>query len=364
MGLGYRLFARPLVAVQDSEKAHSRSLAALRISAGVGISRLLYRSPSVPSRVFNLSFDNPVGLAAGMDKKAECLLQWGHLGFGWSEIGGITLHPQDGNPKPRMFRDGKHRALINRMGFNNPGAEAMAAHLLKIQASGQWPRIPLAINLGKSKITPNETAEQDYAATLEHLWTFADLFVINVSSPNTPNLRELQEGSELDRILKACNAVNERLADGVSAALRPLLVKVSPDLSDDQLRALADTAMENGAAGIVATNTTLERPDEHGVMAEQGGLSGAPLRARSTAVIHLLYAHTEGTLPIIGVGGISDADSAWEKIAAGASLLQLYSALVFEGAGVVKSINKGLLKHMRAHGYSTLTEAVGHAHRS
>ncbi len=368
MGLLHRLFVRPVVALQDSEKAHGRALRGLRLQCrvpgGRGLLRLLYASPKIPSRLMGLDFTNPVGLAAGMDKKAECLLEWQHLGFGWIEIGGITLHAQAGNPKPRMFRSGKHKALINRMGFNNPGSEAMATHLLKIQSSGRWPSIPIAVNLGRSKVTSNEDAPLDYAGTLDRLWTYADLFVVNVSSPNTPGLQELQAGSELDRILAECNAVNGRLADGVAASLRPVLVKVSPDLSDDQLRAVADTAVKNGCAGIVATNTTLDRPGEDGVMNQEGGLSGRPLEARSTMVIHLLYAHTEGKLPIVGVGGISDADSAWDKIAAGASLLQIYSALVFKGPSVVKSINKGLARKLVEHGYDTLAEAVGHAHRS
>jgi dihydroorotate dehydrogenase len=324
--------------------------------------RLLFSSPSVPTESIGIQFDNPVGLAAGMDKKGENIPNWENLGFGWIEIGGITLHPQDGNPKPRMFRSTKHNALINRMGFNNPGSEAMVKRLSK-QKAKKWATIPVGVNLGKSKITPNEEAEQDYAGTMERLWEFADLFVVNVSSPNTPNLRELQAGSELDRILIACNHVNEIRSKSTGTATKPILVKISPDLANDQITVIADTAMAQGCAGIVATNTTLSRPAEDRIMKQTGGLSGVPLRSRSTEVIHLLYAHTQGKLPIIGVGGISDADSAWEKIAAGASLLQLYSALVFEGPGVTKGINKGLHRKLAEHGYNNLAEAVGHAHR-
>jgi dihydroorotate dehydrogenase len=309
------------------------------------------------------NFANPVGVAAGMDKRGECIPCWENLGFGWAEIGGITLHSQEGNPKPRMFRSGKHNALINRMGFNNLGSDEMMARLGKLRERKRWANIPIAINLGKSKITPNEEAEKDYAGTMDKLWRYADLFVINVSSPNTPNLRELQAGSELERILAACNEVNRRRADEYGRPAKSLLVKVSPDLDDDQLRDIADTSMAAGCAGIVATNTTLERPASGGVMSQDGGLSGRPLRARSTEVIRLLYAHTKGQLPIVGVGGISCAQSAWEKIAAGASLLQLYSALVFEGPSVVKAINKGLKQHLIANGYDTLSEAVGHDHR-
>ena len=249
------------------------------------------------------------------------------------------------------------------MGFNNPGSEAMVERLSK-QREKRWASVPVGINLGKSKITPNEQADQDYAGTLERLWEFADLFVVNVSSPNTPNLRELQADSELDRILTACNAVNVSAAEAAGTSPKPLLVKVSPDLADEQLKAVADTAIAQGCVGIVATNTTTSRPAEDKVMSQSGGLSGNPLRTRSTEVIHLLYAHTNGALPIVGVGGISDVESAWEKIGAGASLLQLYSALVFEGPGVNKAINKGLNRKLKEHGFNSLAEAVGHAHRS
>ncbi len=351
-----------------SETMHSIAMLQIRIRSAYipgyrALLRLMFRSPSVKIQTFGLHFQNPVGLAAGMDKKGENVPNWENLGFGWIEIGGITLHAQEGNPKPRMFRSTKHNALINRMGFNNPGSEAMVERLSK-QKGKRWASVPVGINLGKSKITPNEEAEQDYAGTMERLWEFADLFVVNVSSPNTPNLRELQSGSELDRILTACNEVNQNKAAGSGLPEKPILVKVSPDLADEQITAVADTAMAQNCAGIVATNTTTSRPAESKVMKQQGGLSGEPLRNRSTEVIHLLYSHTNGKLPIVGVGGVSDAEGAWEKIAAGACLLQLYSALVFEGPGVTKAINKGLNRKLEAHGYQSLSEAVGHAHRS
>ena len=371
MGLLWRVFVRPLMAVLplSSETFHSIVMKKIRLRSTYipgyrALLRLLFNSPSVPTESFGIQFDNPVGLAAGMDKKGENIPNWQNLGFGWIEIGGITLHPQKGNPKPRMFRSTKHSALINRMGFNNPGADAMAENLAKQKAKGKWSSIPVGINLGKSKITPNEEAAGDYAGTMERLWEFTDLFIVNVSSPNTPNLRELQAGSELDQILDACNHVNEKCAKEAGAATKPILVKISPDLSDGQVTAIADTAMGQGCAGIVATNTTTTRPAEGRVMNQTGGLSGAPLRSRSTEVVHILYEHTQGKLPIIGVGGISDADSAWEKIAAGACLLQLYSALVFEGPGVMKAINKGLNRKLKEHGFNSLVEAVGHAHRS
>ena len=370
MGLFWRVFVRPMMAILplSSEAMHSAVMALIRIRCNYipGYRRLLrmvFGSPPVSTEIFGLEFDNPVGLAAGMDKKGENVPNWEHLGFGWMEIGGITLHGQDGNPKPRMFRSTKHKALINRMGFNNPGSEMMVSTLSK-QKSKRWASVPVGVNLGKSKITPNEEAEKDYAGTMERLWIFADLFVVNVSSPNTPNLRELQSGSELDSILTACNEVNRRMSESTGQQMKPLLVKVSPDLEDAQICAVADTAIAQGCAGIVATNTTLSRPANGKVMDQKGGLSGIPLRKRSTEVIHMLYAHCGSQLPIVGVGGISDAESAWEKIAAGASLLQLYSALVFEGPGVSRAINKGLNRKLAEHGYSQLSDAVGHAHRS
>ncbi len=326
------------------------------------ILKSLFSSPSIKSNLFGIDFDNPVGLAAGMDKKGENIPNWQYLGFGWIEIGGITLHQQDGNPKPRMFRSNKHKALINRMGFNNEGSEKTAQRL-KIQKSKRWANIPVGVNIGKSKITPNESAEEDYSGTLRRLWSYTDLFVINVSSPNTPNLRELQEDSQLDSILKSCNSVNLKMAKKEKLEPKPILVKVSPDLSDDQILAVADTALANNCAGIVATNTTTTRPSKNKVMNHSGGLSGYPLQKRSTEVIHLLYDHTRGELPIVGVGGISDVESAWEKIGAGASLLQLYSALIFEGPSVAKSINKGLIVKLKQNGFNSLQDAIGHSHK-
>ena len=370
MGLFWRIFVRPMMAVLplSSESMHTGVMALIRIRCNYipgyrRLLRLIFGSPSVPTDAFGLQFDNPVGLAAGMDKKGENIPNWEHLGFGWMEIGGITLHAQDGNPKPRMFRNTKHQALINRMGFNNPGSETMANSLSK-QKEKRWANVPVGVNLGKSKITPNEEAEKDYAGTMERLWTYADLFVVNVSSPNTPNLRDLQSGSELDRILTACNVVNKNMAQSSGGKEKPILVKVSPDLEDAQIRAVAETAIAQGCAGIVATNTTLARPSNDKMMSETGGLSGKPLQNRSTEVIHMLYEHCGPKLPIVGVGGISDAESAWEKIAAGACLLQLYSALVFEGPGVSRAINKGLNRKLKEHGYKSLSEAVGHSHRS
>ncbi len=369
MGRLWRLLAPPIMSIipLSSESLHGIAMTRIRVRCNYipgyrKLLKLMFGSPEVPSSIFGLDFVNPVGLAAGMDKKGENIPNWESIGFGWMEIGGITLHPQSGNPKPRMFRSNKHKALINRMGFNNPGSLEMVNRLTK-QMDKRWSNIPVAINLGKSKITPNESAEKDYSGTLELLWEFADMFVVNVSSPNTPNLRDLQADSQLDRILIACNEINTKMAERSKSRAKPILVKVSPDLNNQQLTTVADTALSNNCSGIIATNTTVARPINDKIMNEKGGLSGLPLRDRSTEVIHLLYAHTNGKLPIIGVGGISDADSAWEKIAAGASLLQLYSALIFEGPSVNKSINKGLIRKLKQHGYSNISDAVGHSHK-
>ena len=355
MGLGYSLLVRPLLALMDSEKAHSRAILGLKVTSftflGRWILRILYRPKNLNSKCMGFDFSNPLGLAAGMDKKAEAMSGWENLGFGFIEVGGVTEHEQSGNPKPRMFRSTKHKALVNRMGFNNPGSEKMATYLAKTKS----PSIPLLLNVGKSKITSLEDAHLDYATTVQRCEPYVDGFVINVSSPNTPNLRELQKDEDLARIIEAVQ---------VHSGEKPVLIKIAPDLEDMQIRSIVDTARGLGCAGIVATNTTIERPDEDGIMIETGGLSGKPLRSRSTKVIRLIADHTDGQWPIIGVGGISSADDAWEKIINGASLVQIYSAMVFQGASVIKSIVNGLDKKLKLHGLTHLEEAVGLARRA
>ena len=352
MGLGYSLFVRPMLALMDSEKAHSRALLGLRFASftflGRMVLRILYRPRKVETSCLGINFSNPLGLAAGMDKKAEAMHGWETLGFGFIEVGGVTEHEQSGNPKPRMFRSAKHNALVNRMGFNNPGSEIMSSHLARTRK----PEIPLFLNVGKSKSTSLESAHLDYAKTVEMCESSVDGFVINVSSPNTPNLRELQKDEDLTRIIEEVQKYSGE---------KPVLIKIAPDLEDMQIRSIVDTARGLGCAVIVATNTTIERPDESGVMLEKGGLSGSPLRARSTQVIRLIADHTDGQWPIIGVGGISTADDAWEKIINGASLLQIYSAMVFQGAGVIKKIVNGLDKKMKSEGFTNLNQAVGMA---
>jgi len=374
MGIGYRVFVRPTLRAQDSEKAHTRALLMLRAFSSNPVTRgvlsLLFRPrKSLPIECFGHTYKHPFGNAAGLDKRAEALRGWETIGLSFIEIGGVTEHEQNGNPKPRMFRATSARSLVNRMGFNNPGSEKVALQLKQHFAKFGSPSIPLWANLGKSKTTALGDAPGDYAQTMDRLWDFCDVFVINVSSPNTPNLRELQHDSALESIVVACKNINLKNSERTQSNPKPLLVKIAPDLSDDQLLAIVQTARSAGCDGIVATNTTIERPDtssktEQKVFIQAGGLSGAPLNNRSTDMIHKIYALTNGEWPIIGVGGILSADDAWAKIGAGASLLQAYSGFVFEGAGLTKSVVHGLDKKLKEHGYSTLQEAIGFSHRN
>ena len=373
MGFGFRLVSRPLLAVQDSEKAHARSILGLKIMSSNPVTRtalnLAYAPRPLTVERFGTTYRNPFGLAAGMDKRAEALRGWDTLGLGFIEIGGVTAEEQLGNPKPRMFRSGTSKALVNRMGFNNPGSQNMAKRLEHHFQRFGPPSVPLWANLGKSKITPLDEAPADYATTMERLFPYCDVFVINVSSPNTPNLRELQHDDALETIVAACKEVNINQSKRLDVKQKPLLVKIAPDLTDDQLVAVVTTAREAGCDGIVATNTTIERPEPSSkkdtmVFAETGGMSGAPVNARSTAMIHRIYQLTNGEWPIIGVGGISNAEDAWAKIGAGACLLQAYSGFVFEGPALTKSVVHGLQKKLKQSSFSNLDEAVGFAHQA
>lgn len=363
----YRSLIRPVLFAQNSEKIHDRTLKAL---AGAARHRLLtrltaalYAAPELPVDILGLTFPNPVGLAAGMDKLAQAVPIWPALGFGFSELGGVTWHPQPGNPPPRLFRAIKDQALVNSMGFNNPGAEAMAATLAQWKQAGLWPSHPVGINLGKSKITPLADAAGDYANSFRLLRPHADFFVVNVSSPNTPNLRLLQDKSALDEIFAALQEI-QKTPSPVPA--RPILVKVAPDLSFSALDEILELASPRQIAGIVATNTTLTRPETSDekcktAYAAAGGLSGRPLRARSTEIVRHLYRQTRGALPIIGVGGIFNAADAWEKITAGASLVQIYTGLIYEGPAINREIVRGLSRRMAQNAFTTWPQAVGSA---
>ncbi len=358
----YEGLIRPVLFAQDSEKIHDRTLRALNCVSRNGLLRGWVGSfcgaPELPVELFGLKFPNPVGLAAGMDKFGSAVPAWAALGFGFSELGGVTCQAQPGNPVPRLFRAIPDEAIVNSMGFNNPGAAAMAEALAGWKRRGLWPRHPVGMNLGKSKVTPLERAAEDYAASFRLLRPLVDFFVVNVSSPNTPNLRQLQDKAALDEILAALQQIN------TGPAPAPILVKVAPDLSFEALDEILELAGPRKLAGIVATNTTIARPqsaDEglQRIYAQPGGLSGRPLRQRSTEVIRHLYCQTKGALPIIGVGGIFDAADAWEKITAGASLVQVYTGLIYKGPRIVKEIVTRLKARLAATGRVRLSQAVG-----
>ena len=283
--------------------------------------------PQGPLRLFGLHFPNPVGLAAGMDKNAVALPGWQAMGFGFLEAGTITALAQPGNEKPRCFRFPSQEALINRMGFNNRGASAAAKRLRRLKASRRWPSIPVGINIGKSKVTPLENAASDYATSYNLLLPYGDYFVINVSSPNTPGLRTLQDSDSLAQIIRTL----KRIHSG-----KPLLVKIAPDLTDDAVREMAALAESEKLAGLIATNTTLDHTAIPAPADQTGGLSGAPLRQRSTEVIRILRSATQ--LPIIASGGIMDATSAKEKLDAGANLVQIYTGFVYHGPELIRDI--------------------------
>ncbi|HEY2329672.1 MAG TPA: quinone-dependent dihydroorotate dehydrogenase [Verrucomicrobiae bacterium] len=362
MGWLHKKLIRPLLFRQDSERAHNAVVRQLgfvsRDEFLLGCVKKVFGSPELPTEVFGLKFPNPVGLAAGMDKHAAAVPGWAALGFGFTELGGVTWHAQDGNPKPRMFRAIPDEVVINRMGFNNSGAEAVAQKLSGWKKSGLWPAHPIGINLGKSKITPLEKAAEDYASSFRVLRDLADFFVVNVSSPNTPNLRQLQDKAALGEIFAALQPLN--------STRKPILVKVAPDLTFEALDEILELVAPRNIAGIVATNTTISRPQTSDaalqkIYAETGGLSGKPLRKRSTEIVRHLYQQTNGKVPIIGVGGIFSADDAWEKITAGASLVQCYTGLVYEGPGLAKKIVTGLCEKLAASGFKDLQASVGSA---
>jgi dihydroorotate dehydrogenase len=317
--------------------------------------------PVLQQQLWGLTFPNPVGLAAGFDKNGKLPHVWAALGFGFAELGTVTAQAQPGNPRPRLFRLPEQQGLLNRLGFNNRGAEAVARDL-QARLSRRRPAIPLGINLGKSRAAPLDHAVDDYRASLAALFDCADYVVVNVSSPNTPGLRDLQAEAQLTPLLEALQADNRRLAGERGIAPRPLLVKVAPDLSDDGLRAVVSVTAGCAGAGLIATNTTLDRgllPPHHALAGEAGGVSGAPLRDRATAVIRRLYRLSGGQLPIIGVGGIFSAADAYAKIRAGASLVQVYTGFVYEGPGLPRRIGSGLRELLARDGFARISDAVG-----
>jgi dihydroorotate dehydrogenase len=368
----YQLGLRPLLFSQlglDPELVQRRTIELLRdigddrtIAAGLlqAISRQWFclDDSRLTTTVAGLTFPNPVGLAAGFDKDGLAAAMWQNLGFGFAEVGTVTDLAQSGNPQPRLFRLPKDAAALNRMGFNNRGSTAMAETLQSLPP--QRLTIPLGINLGKSKVTPLEDAAGDYGRSFDRLCDCGDYFVVNVSSPNTPGLRSLQGGEQLGSILATLQQQNDRH--------QPIFVKIAPDLEWEAIDEAIDIAIRYAAAGIVATNTTISRDGlqtrvlketGHPLSEEAGGISGLPVRQKSTEIIRHIYKRTNGSLPIIGVGGIFTAADAWEKITAGASLVQVYTGWLYEGPWMVSRILSGLLSRLESHSLTNLAEAIG-----
>ncbi|WAL61833.1 quinone-dependent dihydroorotate dehydrogenase [Thermocoleostomius sinensis] len=381
----YTALIRPLlfsVINADAEQLHQQTmqwLSGLDTAQPLLLVRLLrqqihrscsFTHPALTQTLWGCQFSNPVGLAAGFDKDGLAAGVWSDFGFGFAELGTVTFHPQPGNPKPRLFRLPIDRAALNRMGFNNQGAAALATRLQALRdrtgtesttdSIAPHPSIPLGINLGKSKITPLEAAVEDYVGSFRLLKSLGDYFVINVSSPNTPGLRSLQAVEQLEPILSGLQQENQNQ--------KPLLIKIAPDLDWEDIAAIVHLTQTYHLAGIIATNTTIRRDrlktqiiaaTGQPVTAEAGGISGAPVRQRSTEVIRFIYQQTQGGLPIVGVGGVFTADDAWEKIIAGASLVQVYTGWIYEGPWMVKRILQGLVRKLEEHKLNQITDAVG-----
>ena len=327
----YQKILRPLLFQLDPETAHHVAMFWLQ---QLSKNRFLLNQltvaaePRLEKKLFGLTFPNSIGLAAGFDKNALALPAWAAMGFGFIEAGTITAQPQPGNPKPRVFRIPEMGGLINRMGFNNDGADAVAARLERLKTSGSWPAVPVGINIGKTKVTPIEEATGDYLYSFGKLFSYADYFVLNVSSPNTPGLRTLQNKESLEELFKAIQGKNKGLGS------KPVLVKIAPDLEFSQIDEILELVQSYGIQGIIATNTTLDHSSVPAAKEQQGGLSGIPVRKRSTEIVR--YITTKCSVPVIASGGIFDADSAREKLDAGASLVQLYTGFVYKGPALVR----------------------------
>jgi len=339
----YQFFIRPILFLFDAERAHHIAFRLLGIAEVLGFTRLykslfVSKSTLLKKEVMGIVFENPVGLAAGFDKDAKRYNSFGDLGFGFVEIGTLTPKAQPGNEKKRLFRLKKDAAIINRMGFNNNGVHVAVNRLRKSH------RTIVGGNIGKNKITPNENAVEDYLYALKTLYPYVDYFVVNVSSPNTPGLRELQEKKPLEQLLNTLKLEGKNLA-GVSAE-KPILLKIAPDLTNHQLDDIIEIVENVKLEGVIATNTTIDRinlKSDQSLVSETGGLSGAPLRNRSTEVIKYLKEHQKSPFTIIGVGGIHSAEAAIEKIEAGADLIQLYTGFVYEGPKLISEIHRKLI---------------------
>ncbi len=338
----YKSILRPLLFKFDPEKVHHFSFSSLQKASKLpgyksfAKANFQIENAKLEREVFGLKFKNPVGLAAGFDKDAKLYKELSELGFGFIEIGTLTPKPQDGNPKKRLFRLKEDQAIINRMGFNNEGVD-QAVERLKSN-----PGVLIGGNIGKNKVTPNDEAFNDYKIGFEKLFPVVDYFVVNVSSPNTPNLRDLQEKEPLTNLLLGLQQLNQ-----TKAKTKPILLKIAPDLTNSQLDDIIDIVNDTKIAGVIATNTTIDRSNlQSPQKTEMGGLSGKPLKNRATEVIAYLHKKGNGNFPIVGVGGIFSAEDALEKLKAGASLVQLYTGFVYEGPSLIKKINQAILKEM------------------
>ncbi|NGZ75695.1 quinone-dependent dihydroorotate dehydrogenase [Saccharibacillus alkalitolerans] len=361
----YERLAKPLFFRMDPEKAHHLVIDGMRRAAdapgGLKLLRSMYgveRDEALVSEVAGLSFPSPVGLAAGLDKNAEAVPGFSSVGFGFMEVGTVTPLSQPGNEQPRLFRLPPDLALVNRMGFNNSGAEAMAARLAGLKERP----VPIGVNIGKNKVTPNEEAYLDYERCIRVLYPHADFFIVNISSPNTPDLRRLQHGDGLRTLLSAVKGELARQAG--EADPKPVFVKIAPDLNDGELEETVDAIFSSGVSGLIATNTTLSREGlTHRNRGESGGLSGRPLTGRSTEIVRRVYAQTEGRLPIVGSGGIFTPEDAYAKIRAGASLVEIYTAMIYKGPEVNRQLHAGLKRLMQTDGFAHISQAVGADHR-
>ena len=360
----YKSIIRPLLFRKDPETSHETVLALMaRAEFLCPVFESLYRveDQRLAVRLGPLEFPNPIGLAGGFDKNALAPKTISAFGFGFMEVGAITAQAQPGNPKPRLYRLPEDHALINRLGFNNEGAQAIAIKLGRLRGRGGWPHIPLGLNLGRTKIVETKDAVADFLSCFTELFPHGDFFTLNVSSPNTPNLRDLQEKSLLRELLSAVQEKNRELSARAQIEMRPLFVKIAPDMEFSQVDEIIDVVEDVKLTGIVATNATAFMREGHKSPngAEPGGLSGRPITAMVTKFIAHIYQVTRGRLPIIGVGGIFNAQDAYEKIKAGANAVQIYTGWIFEGPGAVKRINQGLLRLLERDGLKHISEAVG-----
>jgi dihydroorotate dehydrogenase len=362
----WRYLIRPLLFRFPAEGIHTASMSIFSACMFPPLSTLTRRllavdDPALATTLWGIRFSNPVGLAAGFDKHGRWFNALHCLGFSHIEIGTITGVGQPGNPKPRLFRLSADEALINRMGFNNPGADEVARNL----ARGNI-RPVIGINIGKSKVTDLDQATGDYLHSLEKLWPYARYFTVNVSSPNTPGLRSLQAREPLVELLKAINGRNRDLGDHDGSGRKPVLLKIAPDLNEHELSDIAEVIVEAGVDGLIATNTTIERaglstPESKLASIGNGGLSGRPLTQRSRDVVRFLYRATGGKIPIVGAGGIMNGEDAWQMIRNGASMVQVYTGFIYGGPTFIRGINRILAGRLRSEGMSHISQAVGTA---